>query len=108
MALETPGLLADLAYSHLGFLIMRKQHQLSDVQAALLLSVWNLRGKGLSPDQWMVTGICARLAHRIGMQEALRHPMIARAVNSGQLDLTEIYEINRILEGWHTWLAVSQ
>lgn len=108
MALETPGLLADLAYSHLGFLIMRKQHQLSDVQAALLLSVWNLRGKGLSPDQWMVTGICARLAHRIGMQEALGHPMIARAVNSGQLDLTEIYEINRILEGWHTWLAVSQ
>lgn len=108
MALDTPGVLADLAYSHLGFLVMRKQHQLADVQAALLLSVWNLRGKGLSPDQWMVTGICARLAHRIGMQEALGHPVIARALNSGQLDLTEIHEINRILEGWHTWLAVSQ
>jgi hypothetical protein len=43
--------LAELACAHLGFVLFRKQHQLSDVHATLLLSVWIPRGKGQSADQ---------------------------------------------------------
>ncbi|GMK56158.1 hypothetical protein CspeluHIS016_0212140 [Cutaneotrichosporon spelunceum] len=57
----------DLAYSHLGASMFRKQPGVMDVQAVLLLANWNLFGQGMSPDNWLVSGHCGRLAYRIGL-----------------------------------------
>lgn len=97
--------LADLACAHLGFVLFRKQHQLSDVQATLLLSVWIPRGKGQSADQWMVTGLCTRLAYRIGIPGLLSRPAMLRLANAaGPLDADDMREARSILPQWHTWL----
>ncbi|KAG4430183.1 hypothetical protein IFR05_014342 [Cadophora sp. M221] len=100
--------LADLACSHLGFVLFRKQHQLSDVQATLLLSVWIPRGNGQSADQWMVTGLCSRLAYRIGVPDSSCHPAITRLLNSTHLDANDIREAKDILPQWHAWLIINQ
>ncbi|CAG7560653.1 unnamed protein product [Fusarium equiseti] len=102
------GSLADLACAHLGFVLFRKQHQLSDVQATLLLSVWIPRGKGQSADQWMVTGLCTRLAYRIGIPDLWSHPAIRRVINSPDPDPNDIHEVKGILPQWHTWLSINQ
>lgn len=100
--------LADLACAHLGFVLFRKQHQLSDVQATLLLSVWIPRGKGQSADQWMITGLCTRLAYRIGIPDLWNRPAVLRVANSTNLDANDIREVNSILPQWHTWLIINQ
>ncbi|GFF57345.1 hypothetical protein IFM46972_10769 [Aspergillus udagawae] len=100
--------LADLACAHLGFAIFRKQHQLSDVQATLLLSVWIPRGKGQSADQWMVTGLCTRLAYRIGVPDSIGREVVMRLLNSTHFDANDIREANSILPQWHTWLIINQ
>jgi hypothetical protein len=101
--------LADLACAHLGFVLFRKQHQLSDVQATLLLSVWIPRGKGQSADQWMVTGLCTRLAYRIGIPDLLSRPAMLRLANAaGPLDADDVLEASSILPQWHTWLMSNQ
>ena len=100
--------LADLACAHLGFVIFRKQHRLSDVQATLLLSVWIPRGQGQSADQWMVTGICIRLAYRIGVPDSFNRPVIATFLNANTFDDNDIREVNDILRQWHTWLIINQ
>ncbi|KAH3552971.1 hypothetical protein KXW20_001568 [Aspergillus fumigatus] len=86
--------LADLAGAHLGFVLLRKQHQLSDVQATLLLSVWIPRGGGQSADQWMLTGLCTRLAYRIGVPDSFGCPAIIRLLSSSDLDPNDIGEAN--------------
>lgn len=98
----------DLAVSHLGLALVRKQHQLSDVQAAVLFSAWIPRGQGQSPDQWMVTGLCTRLAHRIGLPDNVDHPLVARILESTQIDPDDIQKANSIIYQWHTWLIVHQ
>jgi hypothetical protein len=105
---EALGALADLACAHLGFVIFRKQHQLSDVQATLLLSVWIPRGQGQSADQWMVAGICNRLANRIGVPDSFSWPAISTFASATSFDAREILEVNDILRQWHTWLIIAQ
>ena len=100
--------LAELACAHLGFVIFRKQHQLSDVQATLLLSVWIPRGQGQSADQWMVTGVCTRLAYRIGVPDSFSRPAISTFLNAKDIDVNTIREVNHILRQWHTWLMITQ
>lgn len=100
--------LADLVCAHLGFVLFRKQHTLSDVQATLLLSVWIPKGRGQFADQWMVTGLCTRLAYRIGVLELFNRPAVLHLLNSTQLDVRDIQEVNSILPEWHTWLAIHQ
>jgi hypothetical protein len=100
--------LADLACAHLGFVLLRKQHQLSDVQATLLLSVWIPRGRGQSADQWMLTGLCTRLAYRIGVPDTFGCPAINRLLNAYDLDTNDIGEANSVLPQWHTWLIINQ
>ncbi|KAH7168189.1 putative C6 finger domain protein [Fusarium sp. MPI-SDFR-AT-0072] len=100
--------LADLACAHLGFVLFRKQHQLSDVQATLFLSVWIPRGKAQSADQWMLTGLCTRLAYRIGIPDVWNHPGILRLLNSASPDANDVHDVNSILPHWHTWLMISQ
>ncbi|GAQ05327.1 hypothetical protein ALT_2648 [Aspergillus lentulus] len=100
--------LADLACAHLGFVLLRKQHQLSDVQATLLLSVWVPRGRGQSADQWMLTGLCTRLAYRIGVPDSFGCPAIIRLLNSSDIDINDIGEANSVLPQWHTWLIINQ
>ncbi|PLB53258.1 putative C6 finger domain protein [Aspergillus steynii IBT 23096] len=99
--------LADLSCAHLGFVIFRKQHQLSDVQATLLLSVWIPRGHGQSADQWMVTGICTRLAYRIGVPDSYSRPAISTFKNASHFTSNDIREVNEILSQWHTWLMIN-
>ncbi|KAJ4229766.1 hypothetical protein NW757_014032 [Fusarium falciforme] len=100
--------LADLAGAHLGFVLLRKQHELSDVQAALLLSVWIPRGRGQSADQWMVTGLCTRLAYRIGIPDLPSRPAVLRFASSTNPSVDDIHEVNSILPQWHTWLILNQ
>ncbi|RAL08765.1 Zn(II)2Cys6 transcription factor [Aspergillus homomorphus CBS 101889] len=100
--------LAELACAHLGFVIFRKQHQLSDVQATLLLSVWIPRGYGQSADQWMVTGICTRLAHRIGIPDTFSRPAIATFLGTDDFGDSDVHEVNDLLRQWHTWLIIYQ
>lgn len=100
--------LAELACAHLGFVLFRKQHQLSDVQAALLLSIWIPRGQGQFADQWMVSGLCTRLAYRIGIPKILSHPSIQRIATGSDLDAQDLRDINSILPQWHTWLILNQ
>ncbi|KAJ5116821.1 C6 finger domain protein [Penicillium angulare] len=108
IAQDTLEALADLACAHLGFVIFRKQHQLPDVQAALLLSVWIPRGNGQSADQWLVTGICTRLAYRIGVPDCMRRPAISRFMDATSFDAEDAREVNEILLQWHTWLLIKQ
>ncbi|EEU33848.1 uncharacterized protein NECHADRAFT_55935 [Fusarium vanettenii 77-13-4] len=100
--------LAELACAHLGFVLFRKQHQLSDVQATLLLSVWIPRGKGQSADQWMISGLCNRLAHRIGMTDLWSRPEVQRFINSPNPDVKDTQLVDEILPQWHTWLMLHQ
>ncbi|KAJ4265748.1 hypothetical protein NW764_015580 [Fusarium oxysporum] len=108
IAATSLGALADLACAHLGFVLFRKQHQLADVQAVLLLSVWIPRGSGQSADQWMVSGLCTRLAYRIGIPDLIESPAVLRLVNSPNLDVNDVREIENILPQWHTWLVINQ
>ncbi|WWC89934.1 uncharacterized protein L201_004863 [Kwoniella dendrophila CBS 6074] len=104
---ESSDLLNDLAYSHLGFVSMRKQHRLEDIQATLLLSLWLLRGKGQSPDPWIITGTSIRLAYRIGMHNLLQRPAVGSMINSTQNCATsDMAAIINILPEWHTLLAL--
>lgn len=96
----------DLAISHLGFVLVRKQHQLSDVQAAILFAVWIPRGDGKSPDQWMITGLCTRLAYRIELPDSGNHPLITRFLESSQVGPEDIQNANNIVNQWHTWLII--
>ncbi|KAF5264654.1 hypothetical protein FOXYS1_4553, partial [Fusarium oxysporum] len=107
IAATSLGALADLACAHLGFVLFRKQHQLADVQAVLLLSVWIPRGRGQSADQWMVSGLCTRLAYRIGIPDLIESPAVLRLVNSPNLDVNDVREIENILPQWHTWYDTS-
>ncbi|UKZ91445.1 uncharacterized protein TrAFT101_006423 [Trichoderma asperellum] len=99
--------LADLAGAHLGFVLCRKQHELSDVQATLLLSVWIPRGNGQSPDQWLITGLSTRLAYRIGVPDSFGRPVISRFLASIHFDSGDVNEVNCILPQWHTWYDIS-
>lgn len=67
LPLQAPAAIARLAYSHLAASLFRKQHQLADVQATLLLAGWGLQSGGGGPDPWLVTGHCTRLAQRLGL-----------------------------------------
>jgi hypothetical protein len=60
-----PPRLANLAETHLGQTLLRKQHALSDVQAILLLAAWGLQSGGRGPDAWIVTGHAARVAELV-------------------------------------------
>lgn len=97
-----------MACAHLGFALFRKQHQLEDVQAALLMSVWIPRGSGQSADQWLVAGFCIRLAQRIGVSESFAQPIVTRLLRTGQQSSENIAEWQDILLQWHTWLAITQ
>lgn len=108
MAVETLHRLADIACAHLGFALFRKQHQLEDVQATLLISVWIPRGNGQSADQWLVAGLCIRLAQRIGVSESFTQPIVARLLRMSQPSSDNIAELSTTLLQWHTWLAVVQ
>ncbi|KAJ5462935.1 hypothetical protein N7475_007879 [Penicillium sp. IBT 31633x] len=80
----------DLAISHLGFVLVRKQHQLSDVQAAILFAVWIPRGD----------------AYRIELPDSGNHPLITRFLESSQVGPEDIQNANNIVNQWHTWLII--
>lgn len=86
------GDVAHMAFAHLGASLFWKQHQLADVQSVQLISLWVLSRPGQSPDQWLVSGHCSRLAYRIGMNK----------VSETAVDAPD--RANR-LESWQTWLA---
>lgn len=77
--------------------MFRKQPRVLDVQAVLLLANWNLFGRGMSPDNWLVSGHCGRLAYRIGLDQ------IADAAS--QVDEVRSSGDNPVLERWGTWLG---
>jgi hypothetical protein len=85
---ETATAIKDLAYSHLGASMFRKQPGVMDVQAVLLLANWNLFGQGMSPDNWLVSGHCGRMGYRIGL-DRVAHSAPERPV----------------LCRWRTWLG---
>jgi hypothetical protein len=90
-----------LAYSHFGASMFRKRPRALDVQAVLLLSNWNLFGRGMSPDTWLVSGHCGRLAYRIGLD---RVADIGSHIppSDGEAFLSQSLPI---LERWRTWLG---
>ena len=81
-----------MAYAHLGASLFWKQHQLEDVQAVQLITLWVLTRPGQSPDQWLVSGHAARLAYRIGLNKA------------SEKDLGSLGTPSR-MERWQMWLA---
>jgi hypothetical protein len=56
----------------------------------------------------MMTGLCTRLAYRIGVPDSFACPAITRLLNSPDLDTDDINEANSILPQWHTWLIINQ
>ena len=84
-----------MAHAHLGASMFRKQHQVADVQAILLLSMFVLTGLGQSPDQWMLSGHCCRVGYRIGLDKAY-----LRAADSARIS-----DKNVVVERWQAWLA---
>jgi hypothetical protein len=92
-----------LADSHLALSMFRKEYHLADVQSVSLLSVWNIHGAGQSPDQWMLSGHCGRLAHRIGLEKTTaRGEQVFAQRRELQIDATEL---RSMLEHWTTLVA---
>jgi hypothetical protein len=96
-----PPRLANLAETHLGQTLLRKQHALSDVQAILLLAAWGLQSGGRGPDAWIVTGHAARVARRLGV-----HKVLAQAAETARVTQPGTEEWSK-LEGfmpqWRSW-----
>lgn len=88
--------MARLAYSHLAASLFRKQHQLADVQATLLLGGWGLQAGGGGPDPWLVTGHCARLAHRLGLHRA-------SSLHIPPLNDLDDHAKDKRVSQWRTW-----
>jgi len=84
-----------MAHAHLGASLFRKQHQVADVQAILLLSMFVLTGLGQSPDQWMLSGHCCRVAYRIALDKAYKSIIPSMGVSDKE----------NMTERWQTWLA---
>jgi trimethylamine:corrinoid methyltransferase-like protein len=71
------------------------------VQATLLLAGWGLQSGGGGPDPWLVTGHCARLAHRLGL-----HRVTGTVPNAGGAHESAATE--KTWAQWRTWLAWYQ
>jgi hypothetical protein len=100
---SAPGRLANLAETHLGSTLLRKQYDLSDVQATLILAAWGLQPGGRGPDAWVVTGHAARIARRLGVHEVLAHAA-ENSITSKPGD--EAWErLEALLPQWRTWLG---
>lgn len=91
---DVAAAIARLAYAHLAASLFRKQHQLADVQATLLLGGWGLQAGGGGPDPWLVTGHCARLAHRLGLHRIGSASWIASTQSPEKRGAQ-----------WRTWMA---
>ncbi|ODN75095.1 hypothetical protein L202_06311 [Cryptococcus amylolentus CBS 6039] len=100
---SVPHRLANLAESHLGATLLRKQHALSDVQAVLLLSAWGLQSGGRGPDAWIITGHAARIARRLGVHKNLATAAeLSRTVRPGGEGWDKL---EAFMPQWRTWLA---
>lgn len=99
---STPTTIGRLAYSHLGATLFRKEYRREDVQAIMLLSFWNLFGAGHSPDPWLVSGHCMRLALRVGLDKA---PILAKELHSKFTRAEDASkQLSVVLADWRTWL----
>ena len=95
--------ISQLAHSHLALSMFRKEYGIGDVQAVLLLSVWNIHGSGQSPDQWMLSGHCGRIAHRIGLEKtASRGEEVLAQRRELEIAATEL---RSLMEHWATLVA---
>lgn len=91
-----------LAHSHLAASLFRKEFQLADLQAVLILSVWNLEGSGRSPDQWILHGHCGQLAYRIGLDTIITRGQFLLNAGSEHLDVRSVIERWSTLLSWKT------
>ena len=85
-----------LAHTHLSASLFCKEFQLADLQAVLILSVWNLEESGRAPDQWILHGHCGQLAYRIGLDNIATQGQ--SLFNSG----LEHPDVRSALERWAT------
>ncbi|EIW72499.1 hypothetical protein TREMEDRAFT_24778 [Tremella mesenterica DSM 1558] len=95
---EAPHVMARLAYSHLAASLFRKQHQLLDVQATILLAGWGLHAGGRGPDPWLLTGHALRLAHRLGLHRVGNNPSVS-------FEGLDDEARDKLLTQWKTWLC---
>jgi hypothetical protein len=96
-----PQRLANLAETHLGQTLLRKQHALSDVQAILLLAAWGLQSGGRGPDAWIVTGHAARVARRLGVHKVLAGA--AETARVTQPGTEEWLKLEGFMPQWRSW-----
>lgn len=100
---STPSKLANLAESHLGHTLLRKQFALSDVQTILLIAAWGLHSGGRGPDAWIVTGHAARVSRRLGVHKVLAQAAeTARTTEPGS---EEWEKLETFMPQWRTWLC---
>ena len=91
-----------LAHSHLAATLFRKEFQLADLQAVLVLSVWNLEGSGRSPDQWILHGHCGQLAYRIGLDTIATRGQSLLSPDRKPSDARSVIERWATLLSWKT------
>jgi hypothetical protein len=100
---DIPPQLADLAEDHLGWTLLRKDIDLFDMQAVLLLAAWGLQSGGRGPDAWVVTGHAARLARRLGIHLTLQRA--AEAARRLPPDSDDYKKLERLTPKWRAWLG---
>lgn len=100
-----PAQLAHLAESHLANTLLRKNHTLHDVQATLLMAGWGLQSGGKGPDAWVITGLSARLARRLGIHTRLKDAAESARQTDLAVDTEEAERLEALMPQWRTWLC---